>query len=393
MKGEQHQSVTTPSRFSCDAFGKHLSSSTHLPDSYPIPPSQSGKSNVQTAWIAWLTVVTTLTMCLVPAAGTTVDFEDLPLNPGQHFYNGEDGSGGFVSQQVEFVNTFNPVYGSWSGWSYSRETDNHSPGFTNQYSAYPGGGASESEKYGVAFSSLNGGGVGSYPEIFLPPGKIPHSIKVTNTTYAALSMLDGDAFSKKFGGPTGDAPDWFRLSVIGLDAAREPVGEVEHYLADYRPTNPAEDYVLDVWQKVDLRPLASREVAILQMQLHSSDTGPFGMNTPAYFAADDLVLTNAVVLGDYNHTNSVDAAAYTVWCDQLGNLVSPPGNGPDGNGNGLVDSDDYVVWNTSFEQITDSRKTTVVANVPEPTRLCLLAIGTLVTFFFSLTSWRRTCKS
>ena len=116
------------------------------------------------------------------------------------------------------------------------------------------------------------------------------------------------------------------------------------------------------------------------------------MNTPAYFAADDLVLTDAVVLGDYNRTNGVDAADYTVWCDQLGNLVSPPGNGPDGNGNGLVDSDDYIVWKTSFEQITRSRKTTVVANVPEPTRLCLLAIGTLATFFY-LPSWTRTCTS
>ena len=392
MNGEQFRSVTAPSRLCGNASGKHFSSSAHLQAAYPGSPSKSDKPSLQTARITWLAITATLTMCLTPAGGITIDFEELVLDPGQNFYNGEDGSGGFISHEVEFANTFTPAYGSWSGWSYSRVTDNSSSGFTNQYSAYPGGGASESEKYGVAFSSLNGGGVGSYPEIFLPLGKTPHSIKVANTTYAALSMLHGDAFSKKFGGPTGNAPDWFRLSVTGLDAAWEPVGQVEHYLADYRSTDPAEDYVLDGWQKVDLSPLASPEVAILQMQLHSSDTGPFGMNTPAYFAVDDLVLADSVVLGDYNRMDGVDAADYTVWRDRLGDLVTPPGNGPDGNGNGLVDSDDYGIWKTSFEIVTGSGKTTVVTDVPEPTGLCLLAIGTLTTFFY-LSSWPRTCTS
>jgi hypothetical protein len=390
MNGEQPRSVTAPSRLCYDAFGKHFSSSENLQAAHHMPPSKSAKSSVQTAWIAWLVVTTTLTMCLTPAGGTTIDFEELVLDPGENFYNGADGSGGFISREVEFSNTFTPSYGSWSGWSYSRETNNISSGFTNQYSAYPGGGASESEKYGIAFSSL--GGAGSYPEIFLPPGKTPHSIKVANTTYAALSMLHGDAFSKKFGGLTGDAPDWFRLSVAGLNATWEPVGQVEHYLADYRSTDPAEDYVLDIWQKVDLSPLASPDVAILRMQLHSSDTGPFGMNTPAYFAVDDLVLADSAVLGDYNRTDGVDAADYTVWRDQLGDLVTPPGNGPDGNGNGLVDSGDYVVWKTSFETISGSGKTTVVTDVPEPTGFYLLAIG-ILTIFFYLSSSPRTCTS
>jgi len=369
-----------------DAFGERFLGSENLPAANELPPGKRGEPSVEAAWTAWLAATIALAMCLTPAGGMIIHFEELPLEPGQNFYNGEDGSGGFISQEVEFVNMFNPTYRNWSGWSYSRETNNSAPGFTNQYSAYPGGGAGSSEKYGVAFNSLDGGGVGSYPEIVLPPGKTPHSIKVANTTYVALSMLNGDAFSKKFGGPSGDAPDWFRLSVVGLDAAREPVGQVEHYLADYRFADPAEDYVLDVWQEVDLTPLAGLGVAILRTRLHSSDTGPFGMNTPAYIAVDDLVLADSVILGDYNRTGGVNAADYTVWRDRFGDLVNPPGNGADGNGNGLVDNDDYAVWKTRFETITGTGETTMVVDVPEPTGLCLLAIGTLATFFYQTPS-------
>ena len=389
MNAERARSVRAPSMLRSDAFEERFWGFENLPAANELPPGKSGEPSVEAAWIAWLAATIALAMCLPPAGGMTIHFEELPLEPGKNFYNGEDGSDGFISQEVKFVNTFDPTYGSWSGWSYSRETNNSASGFNNQYSAYPGGGAGSSEKYGVAFNSLDGGGVGSYPEIVLPPGKTPHSIKVANTTYVALSMLNGDAFSKKFGGPSGDAPDWFRLSVVGLDAAREPVGQVEHYLADYRFVDPAEDYVLDMWQEVDLTPLAGPGVAILQTRLHSSDMGPFGMNTPAYIAVDDLVLADSVILGDYNHTGGVDAADYTVWRDRFGDLVNPPGMGADGNGNGFIDNDDYVVWKTSFETITGTGKTTMVVDVPEPTGLCLLAIGTLATFFYQTPSPRK----
>jgi hypothetical protein len=36
-------------------------------------------------------------------------------------------------------------------------------------------------------------------------------VYVTNTTYAYNSMRDGDMFAKKFGGPTGNDPDWYKL--------------------------------------------------------------------------------------------------------------------------------------------------------------------------------------
>ena len=49
---------------------------------------------------------------------------------------------------------------------------------------------------------------------------------------------------------------------------------------------------MDDWEWVDLSSLGT--VAGLEFDLSSSDTGPSGMNTPAYFAMDDLTPASAV---------------------------------------------------------------------------------------------------
>jgi len=219
------------------------------------------------------------------ASGSVVDLEDLALAPGS-FYNGSDGAGGFTSRGAFFNNTFTDFGGgftAWSGWSYSNVTDSTAPGFANQYSAIAGGGVDRSANYAVAFASAPGDAT-----IELPASLAPGSIRVTNTTYAYLSMLHGDPFAKKFGGTTGDDPDYFLLTITGLDDVGGGVGTVETYLADYRFADNALDYLVDTWAEVDLSSLAG--ATTLSFGLESTDMGPFGMNTPAYFAIDNLLL-------------------------------------------------------------------------------------------------------
>lgn len=229
----------------------------------------------------------------VAAPLPTVDMEDQTLPPGKNFYNGSDGAGGFTSRGAHFQNHFTDFGGgftAWEGWSVSAQTDVATPGFGNQYSAYhvPTGGGAGSSQYAVAskfdfdpaFPDLNVG------RISLPTGFRPHSVDVTNVTYTALSMLQGDAFAKKFGGLGGADPDWLRLSILGLDAGDNVLGSVPFYLADYRNLNGSPDYVVDHWTTVDLTPI--REARALAFLLESSDIGSFGMNTPAYFALDNL---------------------------------------------------------------------------------------------------------
>lgn len=238
-----------------------------------------------------------LTVFLLLAAAhsstaSTVDFEDLSLAPSS-FYNGADNAGGFTSTGVHFSNSFTDWGGgftSWSGFAYSNTTDTTTPGFINQYSAFTGGGAGGSANYSVAFGAA---------VITLPAPTLIQSVQFTNTTYAALSMLNGDAFAKKFGGATGDDLDFFLLKILGFDAADSPTGSVDFYLADYRFNDNAQDYVVNAWTSVDLSSLGDA-VKTLQFELFSSDVGGFGINTPTYFALDNLVTpepTSLVLMG------------------------------------------------------------------------------------------------
>lgn len=223
-----------------------------------------------------------------------VDFEDLDLSVppaqaytgvgGGAFWNGSDESGGFTSGDASFLNSYNTEYGSWEGWAYSNTIDTTTAGYTNQYSAYAGG-AHSGTQYGVYFE----------PWVFtstvtLAPGAPILGAWITNTTYAALSMLHGDpppnAFAKKFGGASGDDPDWFKLTITG-ENSQGVTGEVDFYLADFRFANNGLDYIVDDWTWVDLTSLGN--ASRLTFGLSSSDNGQFGMNTPAQFAIDDIV--------------------------------------------------------------------------------------------------------
>lgn len=65
---------------------------------------------------------------------------------------------------------------------------------------------------------------------------------------------------------------------------------IDFYLADYRFLDNTKDYIVDTWEWVDISELGS--VDSLTFRLSSSDTGIFGMNTPAYFCIDNVFDSN-----------------------------------------------------------------------------------------------------
>ncbi len=235
-----------------------------------------------------ITAAAVLLIAGAPAMASVITFESVPL-PGAGFLNGSDGSGGFVvDQEVTFNNNYDDDFESWSGFAISNRTDTSTPGFPNQYSAITGGGFGGSSNYAVGYYSTyeaitthvrfeavtNLAGLGAY---------------FTNTTWAALDMQNGGDFgSKKFGGPTGNDPDWFKLTIQGFVGLNPTAtGTKEFYLADFRPEGNALDYIVSNWRYVDFSPLGS--VDRLEMSLSSSDNGDFGMNTPSYFAMDHFL--------------------------------------------------------------------------------------------------------
>jgi hypothetical protein len=236
----------------------------------------------------WLAICGVLATTLVARQGVAavIDFEDLPLVPNS-YQNGSGLAGSFTSGGAVFNNYYDSLYGSWEGWAYSNQTDVTTPGYTNQYSAYnlpSGGGADGSSNFAVAFT-----GVFNLPDvrIELPAGTRPVSADLTNITYAALIMRDGDPFhfARQFG-----PGDWFKVIITGLDQSQQPlaVPPVEFYLADYRNIGGAPSYIVDHWTTVSLSSLAGARYLVFS--LDSTDSGQYGINTPAYVALDNLVV-------------------------------------------------------------------------------------------------------
>ncbi|TWU42088.1 DUF4465 domain-containing protein [Novipirellula artificiosorum] len=220
-------------------------------------------------------------------------------------YNGSDGAGSFASSGLVFNNDYNPEWASWSGWAYSNTTDATTVGYANQYSALPGSGANGSDTYAIG---TTGGISPTIHHADTTDGLLFDSLTVTNTTYAALSMLNGDQFAKKFGGETGNDPDWMLLTIHGMDEADQSIGEMEFYLADFRFADNSLDYIVDAWTEIDLSSIAAADH--LMFSLSSSDSGPFGMNTPAYFAVDNIQMASsaATVIRGIVHRNDANVS-------------------------------------------------------------------------------------
>jgi hypothetical protein len=247
-------------------------------------------------------------MCLivlvlaVTANGTVADFENLTLGDDSHWsgtypYDSENDTSetvSFGSGDASFSNTsgYSWGYSFWNSWAYSNETDSTTPGFGNQYSAYVTDGA------GHAYTGDNQYGVYSKPS----SGDVSATISfdeatisgmwVTNTTYAYLSMRDGDSFTTMFGatyedGESGpelvnmDDPDWFKLTITGSNS-----NTVDFFLADYSFADNSQDYIVDEWAWIDLSGLG--DVTSLELSFTSTDNGGFGMNNPGYFAMDNF---------------------------------------------------------------------------------------------------------
>ena len=229
---------------------------------------------------------------LAPAVNADVVTFDNNALASESYWNGSDGSGIFTSGDAVLMNGYNATYGSWDGWAYSNMTDTTTAGWTNQYSAITGFGANGSSNFGVAYNA-GSYGTASPPNISFGAvigndyNTTISGAYFTNTTYAYLSMRDGDSFAKKFGGGTGDDADWYKMTIKGFTAEGDyTASSVDFFLADFRFADNSLDYIVDDWTWVDLSGLG--DVIGLEFTVSSSDNGNWGMNTPAYFAMDDL---------------------------------------------------------------------------------------------------------
>lgn len=77
-----------------------------------------------------------------------------------------------------------------------------------------------------------------------------------------------------------------------------------------------------------------------------------------------IIVTLALLQGDYNEDGKVDAADYTVWRDSFGSTaVSTERLAADGNNNGTIDAADYEIWQANFGASLEAETS---STVPEP---------------------------
>jgi len=217
-----------------------------------------------------------------------VNFQDLAV-PGSGYFNGNPGtltpgqsvSTPWSSGSVSFANTFGiDSYGDfnyeyWNGFAYSNVVNTTNPAFTNQYASYPGGGY-QSSTYAVAYDEAT---------VTLPVPTVVAGFRIANTTYAALTMRDGDQYG--FTEPLASGTGWFATIATGK-LAGATTGTATFYLADLRGASPPG--ILATWAWFDLASLGT--VDRIEFSFDGSDRHPtFGLNTPAYFAMDNLTVS------------------------------------------------------------------------------------------------------
>lgn len=105
----------------------------------------------------------------------------------------------------------------------------------------------------------------------------PMYVYVNNSSYTYYTILEGDAWAKKF-----EAGDYLELVAHGVKSDGSE-STASFRLADCSGEN-SDDWFVKEWTKFDLSSLG--EVTDLYFTMKSTDVGQWGMNTPAFFCLD-----------------------------------------------------------------------------------------------------------
>jgi prepilin-type N-terminal cleavage/methylation domain-containing protein len=93
--------------------------------------------------------------------------------------------------------------------------------------------------------------------------------------------------------------------------------------------------------------------------------------SPPMLTIDYTIVDPPQIPGDYDGNEEVEMEDFDTWVEMYGDGVAN-GTGADGNGDGIVDAADYVLWRKFFSATGNGGGST--ATVPEPAS-CLVAIG------------------
>lgn len=178
------------------------------------------------------------------------------------------------------------------GWWYSQY---------NQMSVYNtecatnadrgGAGAGGSDNFGVVYGYDGYQGWIQEASFDIPKGSTVKSMKICNTAYTYGVIQNGNKWYEdgKLSGTAEslvDSEGYLKLTIKCLNSSGISVKNVEVYLADYRD---GKAICPTTWTKIDIN---AKDVKTVKFSFEGSDTGTYGLNTPAYVAIDDIELTD-----------------------------------------------------------------------------------------------------
>lgn len=212
-------------------------------------------------------------------------FESLNLQPNAVINHDPNNTSGFTFESLTLSNTYTSSWDTYVGFAFSNKHDSLTKGYANQFGSIMGKGYNSSTfavmyEQGVIFGKPNGFRI--------------DSLRIANSTYTYYSMLEGDQFSKKFGGQSGNDPDFFKVNMIVTSGDGVLVDTLEHFLADYRFTDNSKDYISKDWALIDFSGV-SFPVYQVAFTLESTDTSQWGYNTPLYLNLDAIYYTESTL--------------------------------------------------------------------------------------------------
>ena len=109
--------------------------------------------------------------------------------------------------------------------------------------------------------------------------RVVESMYVTNTNYFLNSVTYGDGFNA-----AANASTWINLVIFGYNSEGEEVGKISV------PLVATGKQILMEWKRVDLTSLGKVFALGFNFEASADQCGSYGLNTPAYFAYDDVVV-------------------------------------------------------------------------------------------------------
>lgn len=188
-------------------------------------------------------------------------------------YSEADSASMLLANNGKFMFEHNAIadYDSWGGFTISKNAADT----LNQFAcAAKGGVKGVGSPFIVAYyQAYNGALTLTFDNFYYPK-----EIYVCQDMVTLISLQNGDSYAKKF-----TAKDTLALHISGLDENDANTDTVTYYLAVDSVFNQA-------WTKIDLSSIGY--CYALEFSMTSTDTGMYGMNTPAYFALDALTVSS-----------------------------------------------------------------------------------------------------